>query len=257
MNVYSVLQNFKPADLRMSPYPYIVIDEVLPWDLYNKLEAEYPEQYITKGETHGFGTARYLDHDFDKYTVVSQAWQDFAAYATSKDFKDEVIRAFRPGLEAHYPAGKFFPESLYTKYTRSDVAPRRAPKSGSVRMEMQFVMNAIDNIQIRTPHVDQSKELFAALFYFKKPEDTGTDGGWNVYKNIAGKQWRRVTGREAVADDIEVVEHIPYKRNTMALFLNTVNSIHGVEPRDNPNTVRRYVNIDAHVQEKLFKFIDT
>lgn len=256
MNRYSVLQNFKPENLRMDPFPYVVIEEVLPWDLYEKLEAEYPETFISKGETTGFGTARYLDHDFDKSAVVSQAWQEFSAYATSREFKDEVIRVFRPGLEQHYPPGQFCPEGLYTKYIRSDVAPRRAPKSGSIRMEMQFVMNAIDNIQIRTPHVDQSKELFACLFYFKKPEDTGTDGGLNVYRNVAGKQWRRITGREAVADDIEVVEHVPYKRNTMVMFLNTVNSLHGVTPRDNPNTIRRYVNIDAHVQEKLFKFVD-
>ena len=91
MNQYSVLQNFKPSDLRLSPFPYIVIDEVLPWDLYNKLEAEYPEQYMTKGETHGFGTARYVDHDFDTYATVSQAWQEFAAYSTSREFKNEVI----------------------------------------------------------------------------------------------------------------------------------------------------------------------
>ena len=126
MNQYSVLQNFKPEDLRLSPFPYIVIDEVLPWDLYNKLEAEYPEQYMTKGETHGFGTARYIDHDFDTYATVSQAWQEFAAYATSREFKNEVIRAFRTGLEQHYPPGSFCPEGLYTKYMRSDVADRKS-----------------------------------------------------------------------------------------------------------------------------------
>ena len=39
-------------------------------------------------------------------------------------------------------------------------------------------------------------------------------------------------------------------------FLNTVNSLHGVTPRENPTSVRRYVNLDCHVQEKLFKFLD-
>ena len=40
----------------------------------------------------------------------------------------------------------------------------------------------------------------------KNPEDEGTDGGLNVYRNIPGKQWRRVTGREAVAEDIDAVD---------------------------------------------------
>ena len=136
------------------------------------------------------------------------------------------------------------------------MSPRKAPIGGSVRMELQFVMNAIDHKHIRTPHVDQSKELFACLFYFKKPEDTKEDGGLNVYRNTAGKQWRRVTGREAVAEDIEVVDHIPYKRNTMVCFLNSVDSLHGVTPRDNPTHIRRYVNIDGHIVEKLFAFQD-
>jgi hypothetical protein len=256
MNKYSVLQNFKPTNLKLDPFPYIHIPEVLPWDLYERLEKEYPEEHVTGGTTTGFGTARYRQHEFDYANVVSDTWREFINYNTSKMFKDELIRAFRTGIVEHYNTTKGFAEDLYTKYIRADVSPRMFPKKGTIRMEMQFVANAIDNVSIRTPHVDQSKELFACLFYFKKPEDEGTDGGLNVFRNTAGKQWRRVTGREAVDEDIEVVDHIPYKRNTMACFLNTVNSLHGVTPRTDPKTIRRYINIDGHVEEKLFKFID-
>ena len=49
-----------------------------------------------------------------------------------------------------YPKGRFA-EDLYTKYIRSDVSPRRAPVGSTVRMELQFVMNAIDHKHIRTP----------------------------------------------------------------------------------------------------------
>ena len=254
-NQLSVLQNFKPENLKTNPFPYIYIPEVLPWDLYERLEAEYPEQHCTKGETHGFGTMRYMQHEFDYENVVTPLWRDFAAYHTSKEYKDELIRAFRVPMTDLYPKGRFA-EDLYTKYIRSDVSPRRAPVGSTVRMELQFVMNAIDHKHIRTPHVDQSKELFACLFYFKKPEDKGEDGGLNIYRNTAGKQWRRVTGREAVPEDIKVVDHIPYKRNTMVCFLNSVDSLHGVTPRNNPSHIRRYVNIDGHIVEKLFAFQD-
>ena len=254
-NQLSVLQNFKPENLKTNPFPYIYIPEVLPWDLYERLEAEYPEQHCTKGQTHGFGTMRYMQHEFDYENVVTPLWRDFAAYHTSKEYKDELIRAFRVPMTDLYPKGRFA-EDLYTKYIRSDVSPRRAPVGSTVRMELQFVMNAIDHKHIRTPHVDQSKELFACLFYFKKPEDKGEDGGLNIYRNTAGKQWRRVTGREAVPEDIKAVDHIPYKRNTMVCFLNSVDSLHGVTPRNNPSHIRRYVNIDGHIVEKLFAFQD-
>ena len=253
-NQLSVLQNFKPENLKTDPFPYIYIPEVLPWDLYEKLEAEYPEQHLTKGRTHGFGTMRYQQHEFDD-NIVTPLWKAFAQYHTSKEYKDELIRAFREPMTQLYPKGRFA-EDLYTKYIRSDTSPRKAPVGSTVRMELQFVMNAIDHKHIRTPHVDQSKELFACLFYFKKPEDTKEDGGLNIYRNTAGKQWRRVTGREAVADDIEVVDHVPYKRNTMVCFLNSVDSLHGVTPRNEPTHIRRYVNIDGHIVEKLFAFQD-
>jgi len=51
MNKYSVLQNFKNENLKLDPFPYIYIPEVLPWDLYEKLEAEYPEEYVTGGSS--------------------------------------------------------------------------------------------------------------------------------------------------------------------------------------------------------------
>lgn len=254
MSKYSVLQNFTPDCLKLDPFPYIHIPQVLPWDLYEQLEAEYPEQFVTGGTEHGFGTARYQQHDFDYEKVVSTTWRDFVEYNTSIDFKNELITVFREAIQLHYTTAHGWPEDLYTKYINSDVTQRMVPKKGAIKMEMQFVCNAIDQVHIRKPHVDQARELFACLFYFKKPEDKGSDGGLNVYRSLEGDEWRKVDGRVANREDIEVVDHIPYARNTLACFLNTKNSLHGVDPRENPNTIRRYINIDGHVSEKLFKF---
>ena len=254
----SVLQNFKPEHLKMEPFPYIHIPEVLPWDLYERLEREYPEEHCTAKQTMGFGTIRYKQHEFDYENVVTPLWRDFAVYHTSKEFKDNLLRAFRTGITKLYPKGsvelRHFPEDLYTKYIRANVSQRKSPEGSSVRMEMQFVMNAIDQKQIRTPHVDQAKELFACLFYFKNPNDIKEDGGLNIYKNKEGGQWKAIKGRKVDPDDIEKVDHVPYKRNTMVCFLNSLNSLHGVTPRDNPTHTRRYINIDGHIVEKLFTF---
>jgi len=245
----SVLQNFKPEHLKMDPFPHIHIPQVLPWGLYKELEEQYPEELMLNGETRGFGDKRYQQKDFD-YSAITPLWKAFADYHTSKYFKDEVIQVLSGAIQTHYG------DKLRIKYARADVKPRyeKGPID-AMKMEMQFVINAIDNQSIRTPHVDQARELFAFLFYFKKFEDKGDDGGLNVYKKKTSGQWRRQGGgREALPEDIKAVWHVPYMQNTMVAFLNTVNSIHGVEPRDNPTTIRRYVNIDCHVQEKLFKF---
>lgn len=249
MRHYSVLQNFIPECLNLDPFPYIYIPQVLPWDLYEKLEAEYPEQHVTGKRTTGFKTIRYRQHEFDYENVVSNTWREFVNYNTSKEFKDELIKVFSDGIIKHY-------NHLYTKYTTADVSPRMKPTKDSIKMELQFVCNATDQVQIRTPHVDEARELFACLFYFKKPEDKIADGGLNIYKNISDKQWRRKKGREAVLEDIDVVDYIPYQRNAMICFLNTVDSLHGVTPRENPTSIRRYINISGHVDEELFQFVD-
>ena len=246
----SVLQNFKPEHFKMDPFPHIHIPQVLPWGLYKELEETYPEELMLKGETKGFGDMRYQQKDFD-YSAITPLWKAFADYNTSKWFKDEAVQALQEGIKYHYG------DKLYTKYARADVKPRyeKGP-ADAMKMEMQFVINAIDVKQIRTPHVDQARELFAFLFYFKKFADKKEDGGLNLYKKKTTGQWRRSGGRVALPDDIAPVAHIQYRQNTMVGFLNTVNSLHGVTPRENPTNIRRYVNIDCHVQEKLFKFQD-
>ena len=80
------------------------------------------------------------------------------------------------------------------------------------------------------------------------------DGGLNIYKNKDGVQWKAIKGRKVDPDDIKKVDHVPYKRNTMVCFLNSLNSLHGVTPREFPTHTRRYINIDGHIVEKLFTF---
>ena len=43
------LLNKKPT-VQTNPYPHVVIEEALPWDLYEKLEAEFPEKTLLATE---------------------------------------------------------------------------------------------------------------------------------------------------------------------------------------------------------------
>jgi hypothetical protein len=85
----------------------------------------------------------------------------------------------------------------------------------------------------------------------KKPEDKSEGGDLVVYKKL-GNDFKFLEGRIAPIDKIEEVNRIKYKANSLIIFLNTFDSIHGVSPRIDPEIFRRYVNIDCHVAEKLF-----
>ena len=239
----NVLQNFNKENLFLEPFPYFYIENVLPVDVYQSLADTYPE-WILNGQTENFNDFRYYEKDFD-YSKLSKEWQEFIKFHTSKVFKDSIVEIFSQAIKKYYP-------KYLEKYLTCEVSPRHEPKPNTTRLEIQFVMNAINAKSIRTPHVDAGRELFACLFYMKKLEDQSLGGDLIIYKK-SGDDFAFNSGRIAPVDQIEEVKRIPYKENTMIVFLNTPDSIHGVSQRVNASTIRRYVNIDAHVEEKLFK----
>lgn len=243
MENLSVLQNFKPENLYLYPFPYIYIENALPQNLYDQLASSYPES-ILNGATAGFKDFRYYQHDFTDQHVTS-LWKDFVKFHTSKAYKDQVIQSLEPGMRKYYP-------EITDKYLNVDVSYRYEGKAkNTAALEVQFVMNSADTEKIRTPHLDQSRELFACLFYMKKPEDQSDGGDLIVYKKI-GENFKFIEGRIAPLDRIKETNRIKYKANSLIIFLNTTDSIHGVSQRINAEVFRRYVNIDCHIAEKLF-----
>lgn len=239
----SVLQNFKPTNFSLEPFPHIYIEQVFPDDVYKKLEEQYPE-YALNGNITGFSDFRFYQHEFDEN--LPPIWKEFVNFHSSKEYKDQLINILEPGIAKYYP-------DIVDKYKTSEVCLRHETIKGALRLEVQFVMNAVDAKSIRTPHVDASRELFACLFYMKKTNDNSTGGDLILYKK-KGKDFKFGSTRQAPIDNIEEVKRIPYKENSMIVFLNTADSIHGVTERLNATTIRRYVNIDGHVKEKLFRF---
>ena len=51
--MYSLLQ--KKLTVQADPYPHVVIEDALPWDLYEQLEREWPEQQLLATQPHDNG----------------------------------------------------------------------------------------------------------------------------------------------------------------------------------------------------------
>jgi hypothetical protein len=237
-----VTQTITKDDLIMDPCPYFCIRDALPWNIYNRLEDEYPEAHMMQDKKTQFQARRYRQHEFVEGTV-SLLWQDFATYHTSQEYKDRVLDLFEPALEKYY-------SEFAVELHRAPVTPRHSGKAG-IQMEMQFVLNGMQEETVRTVHLDNSRELFAGLLYMRKPEDTSTGGDIQIFRSKMSNP--EFTGiREVNPDHVEWSGTVPYQANTMILFLNTVDTLHGVTPRVGANCFRRYINIDAHQDRKLF-----
>jgi len=238
-----VTQSITQADLIQDPCPYFCIHNALPQALYDQLIAEYPEQHMMQdGKTH-FQARRYRQHEFVPGTI-SPLWQEFVAYHNTREFKDRVLDLFEPALERYYP-------TMLDTLKQAPVSQRHDGQPGTVQMEMQFVLNGLQEETVRTPHLDNSRELFAGLLYMRKPEDASTGGDIHVFrKKIDPPEYTGI--REVNPEHVAAAGTVSYRANTMILFLNTHDTIHGVTPRQGANCVRRYVNIDAHQDRKLF-----
>ena len=238
-----ITQTITKDDLIQDPCPYFCIHNALPHALYHQLVAEYPESHmLADGKTH-FQARRYRQHEFVPGTI-SPLWQEFVAYHNTREFKDRVLDLFEPAIDRYY-------SDLAPLLRAADVSPRHDGRAGTVQLEVQFVLNGQQETTVRTTHLDNSRELFAGLLYMRRPEDLSTGGDIEVFRKTVPRP--EFTGiREVRPEHVAPAGSVPYRANTMILFLNTVDTLHGVTPRIGANCVRRYINIDAHQDHKLF-----
>jgi len=243
-------QNITKDDLMLDPCPYFNVKDALPWDLYNQLVADYPEAHMLQdGKTH-FQARRYRQHEIVPGTITP-LWEDFIAYHNSVEYKNRVLDLFEPAIDRYYASIKQYwrDAGVSERHQKPGTAPGA---QGTVALELQFVLNGQQDTTVRTTHLDNSRELFAGLLYMRKPEDNSTGGNIQVFrKTVPTPEF--VGTREVNPAHVTVAGTVPYEANRMILFLNTVDTLHGVTPRIGASCVRRYINVDAHQDRKLFK----
>ena len=77
------LLNKKPK-VETNPYPHVLIEEALPWDLYEELENSFPEKQVLStealdnGRTHRVKSNVILNPNFQP-----DIWRKFCEYHTS------------------------------------------------------------------------------------------------------------------------------------------------------------------------------
>ena len=235
--MYSLLQ--KKPTVQTDPYPHVVIEDALPWDLYENLEAEFPEKTLLATDPFDNGICYRLKADkLLSLTFESGLWRDFAEYHTSAEWFNEVNELFKP----------YMPGVLHKTFTEDDLGARGwADENKNIWTDCQLVMHKpIEERTTRTPHIDNPMEMWAGLLYMPYPDDQSTGGEFQIYSTQSSVQKvDKKAGRQIYDSDLgTVVKTIPYKRNTFVMFANnSPNTVHGVSLRQNATLNRRSVNI--------------
>ena len=183
--MYSLLQK-KPI-VQVDPYPHIVIEDALPWDLYEELENNFPESQVLNTEPFDNGICyrmkanRLLHPDED----IPEVWKKFTQYHTSAEWFNEVNGLFKP----------FMPNVLQKKFTENDLGARGCadknkniwtdPKTGESFLVKNKAKRGEINIgfdSVKMIEKTLAKRLEGAKLNTKEIKKIGKELGWDQKK---------------------------------------------------------------------------
>lgn len=249
----SVLQNKQNIKYTKDPYPYFVIDDALPSDLYESLNHNFPkyEKIIESNR----GIKNYEENTAYRLSAIdalndqsiSEDWKNFINYHTSSNFTDELFDIFKDSILDIYKVGK-------EKLPNSKNIGTRFSGNHYFQTDCQFVINTPTSgeTSVIGPHLDNPKEFYAALFYMRNDDDESTGGSLTTHKFIGKPSFY---GKSRVREEnVNLVDEIEYKQNRLVVFLNSPLSIHGVTKRNKTTSYRKYMNIIGEFNHELFNF---
>lgn len=253
----SLLANAKKIDVCAEPYPFIVIHEPLDTDICEQLMAEYPSMgTVTNG-------AKYASNQRFSYSAsevfgneaITPLWREFVETHTSQTFLNEVIHLFDDQIRTVYPDLEAQIGALET--LKAGVRKINTFENADVLMDAQICVNTPvvgAPSSVRRAHVDLPNKLFAGLFYMRRPEDDSTGGDLELYRF---KDRRDRFRAEYISERfVEVAKTVKYERNVLIMFINSIDSVHGVTVRSKTHVQRQFFNLVGEVNCNLFNLAD-
>ncbi|MCC7274306.1 MAG: hypothetical protein IT561_16690 [Alphaproteobacteria bacterium] len=212
------------------PFPHILVDGILPDDLYSLLLASLP----AAGDLPTLlGTGRVMDgypeerRVLELYPAKIQAlparirgfWEALGPMIRSPAVAHAIARRFRPQIAARFPDGL-----------------------DAVSVDAVYCEDAVR--YALPPHTDAQRKVVTALIYL--PDRPGQEHlGTTLYEPVA-PGFRCPGGPHHPRADFRVVATMPYRPNTMFGFAKSDRCFHGVEPVAEADLFRRVLIVNVN-----------
>lgn len=254
----SVLQNRHTAELQRDPYPYIVIRNALPEALCDHLIASYPALELL-GADPARNNVRWSfpASAVRKNDAISDEWKAVINYHVSRQFYDEVIDLFGDAITTLYPG--LFPDRESLANLRIGSREAYDINSGGIRLDAQISGNTPVSRagSVKPNHIDSHRKLFSGLLYMRRDEDDSTGGDLEIRRFRSCNTGKiRTNSYDGVYVDnrhTELVDTVRYEKNVLVLFINSLNSLHGVTPRQPTPHQRIFMNLVGETSTPLFE----
>lgn len=261
----SVLQRATAQDLKIDPFPHLVIKNALPDDLAELLTQTFDvklfdalKQSLAEQRKQALNNRRIdISYAMSKQMQdVPEIWQQFLDYHSSQDFFKEFIQLFGDQITKKYR--DIFPNKEALEALNTGIFQQDQLNVYDLLMNTAMSINTpvIQTGSVRAIHTDHGDKLYSGLYYLRRPQDDSIGGNLQIlkWKNNYSELKKRFYYQEGVAPEhTEVVQEIPYGNNTFVMFINSLDALHAVTPREVTPYDRTFVNFIGVSKKKLFK----
>jgi len=255
MSEFSVLGRFTTSHLRTEPFPHIHIENAVPEEIANQLLEEYPPQEVLglrrlqNNARWSYSASKSLQNN-----AIPEIWRQFVSYHVSTSFWKELVEAFGESLENSLLGAQ--PTIRDPRAARVGTRGIEDDMAADVFMDAQISGNTpvTRRTSVRGTHVDAGDKLVSGLFYLRNPDDK-TEGG-----NLEIQRWRSVVPRflkphlyyEGMRDVVRTHCLIPYRHNSVILFINSLDALHAVTPRAVTSFPRLFLNLAVETVDQRY-----
>lgn len=256
----------RAQDIVLAPFPHLVIPHALPDALYQELIACRPDPFSHYDAPPNLRLP-IAAHLLMTMGHIPPLWKELASALTAPAICRRVATLFADHLHPDQPLAVLAEDPTQERdwglvhrdspmdQTLAPIPHPRQPKNTiftEARLEVVSPSAETDGGSHRRAHLDSRNRLFTALLYLRPDDDQSQGGGLDLFR------WRQaptLAQMEAFELDETVVERcatLPYQGNTIAVFPQSPEALHGMAPRGPASHQRAYLFISAEMPEAWF-----
>ncbi len=254
-----LLDALLPSQVRDMPYHWSAWDHVLPANNYIALMNGYPTVEQVVGDRLYAQNARY---DIDAVDLlarddISDVMKDFIWAHTGNYFWQMIVEKLGHQIRSQYPMLEITVGKRLEDFKVGIRNANRAEDAEQVDIELDakpgYNTPVTEAGSVRGPHVDNPRELFAAIMYCRDPFDDSRGGDFIInHTSSLPVNWKWWGKAELYPRNFREYDQVSYGANKGVLLINGINSVHSVTKRQITKHPRRLMNFIAEVRQPLF-----
>ena len=250
----SFLEKISPDQVREHPFPHVVMENVLDQVLCDQLVAQFPVQQIIS-QWPAATTKYYLNvGQSERDSQVSPLWKRELLDLVQPEVWRNLVRIFGDSLLREYPDF----EERYGALSGFRVGNRREEdfSNKDVLLDSKAVIHTpasgAPEIE-RPPHLKRFSTVFLAYVLLRAHDDNSKGADFDFYSIAPGKRIRLGPRRTMRPERLKLEMQVPYRNNTLVMFLNTPRSFQGVAARSSSTRPYMALHFTAHLPSHLYK----